>query len=71
MLLNDAASTCEEVEIPAQSTSNWKNSSPYSALGELLYGLESMRKKRGQTSMEAEEEEIQEDGPANVDEIPC
>ncbi|RMZ87528.1 hypothetical protein DV736_g5249, partial [Chaetothyriales sp. CBS 134916] len=66
--LNAAIAGIEDrpVVIEAERTERQRAKSDYSALGEFLYGLENLRKKRGQTAedVEAEAEQEVEDGPA-------
>ncbi|KEF55069.1 uncharacterized protein A1O9_08722 [Exophiala aquamarina CBS 119918] len=55
MQLNDAASKIERAEIPAEHATEVAGT--YSALGEMLYGLENLRKKRWQELTNVDEEE--------------
>jgi hypothetical protein len=54
MLLNSAVTVTHDVELPSGDQS--KGQGTYSVLGEQLYGLENLRKKRGEQAIEAEEE---------------
>ena len=56
ILLNSAASSCAKGELPSEPAKD-KNRSAFSPAGEILYGLENLRKKRGQAAVEAEQEE--------------
>jgi hypothetical protein len=65
MLLNDAASVTERVEISAEAPPQSRGT--YSTLGEMLYGLENLRKKRGQETADADEEEPLEQAIAEAE----
>lgn len=67
MLLNNTASVVERVEISVEAPPQSKGT--YSALGEMLYGLENLRKKRGLEMGNADEEEPLEEAIAEA-EIP-
>jgi hypothetical protein len=60
MLLNGAASQCQRGDVILDAFSKDRTKSAFSNVGELLYGLENLRKKRGQAAVEAEEEEAGE-----------
>ncbi|EXJ69181.1 uncharacterized protein A1O5_07217 [Cladophialophora psammophila CBS 110553] len=68
MLLNTSASHCDKGALPSEGSI--KDKGAYSAAGEVLYGLENLRKKRGQTAEEDEEAESQQGAPAEAEEIP-
>lgn len=53
--LNDAASKIQRAEIPVEPAT--ESTGTYSVLGEMLYGLENLRKKRWQELANADEEE--------------
>lgn len=55
MFLNQAAAEVEKGQLPSETSS--KDKGAFSVAGEILYGLENLRKKRGQAAMEAEQEE--------------
>ncbi|OCT48234.1 tRNA (guanine-N(7)-)-methyltransferase non-catalytic subunit TRM82 [Cladophialophora carrionii] len=62
MLLNNTAATVERGNLPSEPTPQKdKNKSNFSPAGEILYGLENLRKKRGQAAVEAEQEEAGEE----------
>ena len=65
MMLNSAASGGEQAELPMEAPSKSKDT--YSTLGESLYGLENLRKKRGWNAAEAEEEEVAEEVIPDID----
>ncbi|KIX96574.1 uncharacterized protein Z520_07840 [Fonsecaea multimorphosa CBS 102226] len=65
MLLNTSALDCGRGTLPSEGHA--KDKGAYSAAGELLYGLENLRKKRGQAGAEAEEEEGREGIPADAE----
>lgn len=67
MLLNDAGSVLERIEISAEAPPPSRGA--YSTPGEMLYGLENLRKKRGQETADADEEEPLEEAIAEA-EIP-
>ncbi|KIW76600.1 hypothetical protein Z517_09044 [Fonsecaea pedrosoi CBS 271.37] len=54
MLLNSSARDCGRGTLPSDGRA--KDKGAYSAAGEMLYGLENLRKKRGQAEADAEEE---------------
>ncbi|KAI1612624.1 hypothetical protein EDD37DRAFT_625328 [Exophiala viscosa] len=54
MLLNGAITVSDNVDLPSED--GLKGKGTYSVLGEQLYGLENLRKKRGEQGIEAEEE---------------
>jgi hypothetical protein len=64
VLNNSVSHSCEEVAVPLENSSRDKNA--YSVLGESLYGLENLRKKRGQNAAEAEDEENEDEAPPIV-----
>ncbi|KAL2423624.1 tRNA (guanine-N(7)-)-methyltransferase non-catalytic subunit TRM82 [Exophiala dermatitidis] len=71
MLLNEAASSCKTQEVSLEAPP--KTHSVYSPLGESLYGLENLRKKRG---LQAQKEDAEAEGEPDAgnleggDEIP-
>jgi len=65
MLLNTSALDCGRGTLPSEGRA--KDKGAYSAAGEMLYGLENLRKKRGQAGAEADEEEGGEGIPADAD----
>ncbi|KAK4943802.1 tRNA (guanine-N(7)-)-methyltransferase non-catalytic subunit trm82 [Elasticomyces elasticus] len=54
MLLNDAVTVSDDIELPVEDLAKAKGT--YSVLGEQLYGLENLRKKRGEQAIQGEEE---------------
>ncbi|EXJ81587.1 hypothetical protein A1O1_07651 [Capronia coronata CBS 617.96] len=59
MLLNDSALHCEIPDAPVEQPSKAENT--YSVLGETLYGLENVRKKRGLHVQEDDAEDLGDD----------
>ena len=56
MLLNGAAAICQKGNLPSEAPLEDKNRGAFSPAGEILYGLENLRKKRGQAAVEAEQQ---------------
>ncbi|OAP54696.1 hypothetical protein AYL99_11144 [Fonsecaea erecta] len=66
MLLNTSSLDCGRGMLASEGRA--KDKGPYSSAGDMLYGLENLRKKRGQAGVEAEEEEGGGEGtPADAD----
>lgn len=65
MLLNEAASNSKTSEAPSEAPP--KSRGTYSALGENIYGLENLRKKRGSHGQEDEAEDIGDEIPGAPD----
>lgn len=59
MFLNKAAAEAGKGLLPSGTSS--KDRGAFSPAGDILYGLENLRKKRGQAAMEAEQEEAGEE----------
>jgi hypothetical protein len=74
MLLNNTASKVKKGGLPSETLEKDKSKSKsnFSPAGEILYGLENLRKKRGQAAVEAEQEEADEEEivPPEVEGIP-
>ncbi|KIW14818.1 hypothetical protein PV08_07603 [Exophiala spinifera] len=64
VLLNNAVPDSEASDLPLEDDS--KGKSTYGTLGEQLYGLENLRKKKGDQAVDAEEEDAGESTPAAV-----
>lgn len=63
--LNEAASKIERVDVPIEAST--QPTSVYSSFGEMLYGLENLRKKRWQEVENADDEEPLEEAMAEVE----
>ncbi|KAJ9614490.1 tRNA (guanine-N(7)-)-methyltransferase non-catalytic subunit trm82 [Cladophialophora chaetospira] len=64
VLLSYTASRCEKGNLPSDAPLKEKNKSNFSPAGEILYGLENLRKKRGLVA--AEDEQAEAEGEEEV-----